>query len=203
MVLAANTSMPISHSSTTTLMKTCGRRFLQTTTTFFNSSSTAQSVFKCLPCKTATLFVNLKPLAEDCATLYTNTGQRSSQVLASLRSLPNPAAVFFLLRMYIFCCTLPFCVALWTFVVVSFYCCIIGGSSVVLLSLCMIGDGDCDCDWCDIYEDFFGAPSTGGIYVTTTTTLVSVVTFCLGSVISLPTDHNKSSWKERRVICQM
>ena len=47
-------------------------------------------------------------------------------------------------------------------------------------------------------------PLTGSlmsVYSRNFTTLVSLVTFYLGSRISLPTGHNKSSWREKRAIC--
>ena len=139
-------------------------------TNFFSSSLTAQSASKLWSCKTTKLFMNLKPLAEDCATLYTNTGQRSSQVFESL-SLPNSAAVYLrasATQVYFLAAFLFSCVALWIFAVARFYCCVIGGGRVVLL-LCIIGDGTVIVTDVIFYEGLFGAPFTGGIYVFTTT----------------------------------
>ena len=76
---------------------------ISTMTTLFSSSWTGQSASKFRLCKTVPLCMNLKPLAGDCATFYTNTGQGSSQAFASLRSLPNSAAVLFLLHMLHLC----------------------------------------------------------------------------------------------------
>ena len=114
----------------------------------------AENVVKFLLCKSAILFVNLKPSAEYCAAhfnYFTSTGQNSSLVLASLRS-PLNLLLFSLCYTCLSFAASCFLSCLWAFLVASFdYSWVVGGRSVVLLSPCVFGDGYHVCDGYDCF----------------------------------------------------